>query len=271
LLLKAVRKHVKDAWARLYIERWLKAPAVTRNGQAVQRDQGVPQGSVIGPALMNLYMHYAFDAWMQRAYPRYPFARYADDAVAHCRSRSEAESLLAAIRQRLRQCKLELHAEKSAVVYCKESGRRKEYPRIQFTFLGYTFRPRRAQGRDGKAWSGFLPAVSAEAIQRMTSIIREWNLAGQTRLGLHEIAARYNSRLSGWLNYYGRFHRWAMARVFARFDRQLKHWAQRKYRRLRRHSHRATGWLQRMHARYPRLFIHWLAFGGQTVRTMGAV
>jgi group II intron reverse transcriptase/maturase len=271
LLLKAMRKHVKDAWAVLYIERWLTAPAVTVDGQTVQRTKGVPQGSVIGPALMNLYMHYAFDAWMQREYPQHPFVRYADDAVVHCRSRSEAEGLLAAIAERLRQCKLELHPEKSGVVYCKDDRRRKTYPRIQFTFLGYTFRPRRAQGRDGKAWTSFLPAVSAGAVKRMIAIIREWNLASQTHLCLHELAARYNTRLRGWLNYYGRFQRWGMQRVFARFDRQLEHWARRKYRRLERHRWRAMGWRQRMATRFPRLFIHWLAFGRASARTMGAV
>lgn len=69
LMRKVIRKHVKDPWALLYIERWLTAPAVTPNGQTVQRSKGVPQGSVIGPVLMNAYMHYAFDRWMQRQYP----------------------------------------------------------------------------------------------------------------------------------------------------------------------------------------------------------
>jgi hypothetical protein len=149
LLRKAIRKHVKDPWALLYIERWLTASAVSVDGRTVQRTKGVPQGSVIGPVLMNCYMHYTFDAWMQREYPHIPFSRFADDAVAHCRSESEAQALLSAIAERLKVCKLEVHPEKSGVVYCKDAKRRKEYPRIQFTFLGYTFRPRRTQRRNG--------------------------------------------------------------------------------------------------------------------------
>jgi RNA-directed DNA polymerase len=271
LLRTVIRKHVKDPWALLYIERWLTAPAVSLDGQTLQRTKGVPQGSVIGPALMNLFMHYCFDAWMQREYPRNPFARYCDDAVAHCRSESEARALLAAIERRLQSCKLQMHPEKSGVVYCKDSNRLGSYPRIQFTFLGYTFRPRGAKARNGKTWTAFLPAVSAAATQRMTRTIREWHLPRQTPVGLHELAARYNATLRGWLNYYGHFYKSAMRRVFDHFDQQLLRWARRKYRKLARSPRRSRRWLKQMVRRAPRLFIHWLAFGQVPVRTMGAV
>jgi RNA-directed DNA polymerase len=271
LMRKAIRKHVKDPWALLYIERWLTAPAMSVDGETLRRTQGVAQGSVIGPVLMNLYMHYAFDAWMRREHPHTPFARYADDAVAHCRSESEAKGLLTAIEGRLKECRLEMHPEKSGVVYCKDAARGEDYPRIQFTFLGFTFRARRSPSRGGKIKANFLPAASAAAIQRMNRQISAWNLHRQTSVSLHELAARYNATLRGWLNYYGRFYQTAMRRVFDHFDRRLARWAERKYRRLLRHPTRSHRWLRQAVRRHPRLFIHWLVFGRVTVRTMGAV
>jgi group II intron reverse transcriptase/maturase len=212
LLRKAIAKHIKDPWCLLYIERWLTASAVSPDGQTIQRTRGVPQGSVIGPVLMNLFMTYAFDRWMEREHPKNPFSRYADDAVAHCRSEAEAVRLLAAIDQRLKECKLEMHPEKSGIVYCKDSNRRKDYPRVSSTFLGYEFRPRRAKNRDGKTWTSFPPAISASATKRIVQQIREWNLPRPTSVSLNELAKRHNPQMLGWMNYYSHFYKSALAR-----------------------------------------------------------
>ena len=192
LLMKAVRTHIKDRWVLLYVERWLKAPLEAVDGNIVYRDKGTPQGGVISPLLMNLFMHYAFDRWMQKTRPHCPFARYADDAVVHCRSQAEAEQLLAAIGERMAQCKLTMHPDKSKVVYCKNSNRRKAYSVIQFTFLGFTFKPRASRNKQGTIFTGFLPAASRDAIIRMLRTIKSWQLQRQTPAAIEELSERYN-------------------------------------------------------------------------------
>ena len=102
----------------LYIERWLKAPVQEEDGQLVPRAKGTPQGGVISPLLANLFLHYAFDRWMAGRYPQVPFERYADDAIVHCRTEMEAQGVRAAIAARMRECGLELHPEKTKIVYC---------------------------------------------------------------------------------------------------------------------------------------------------------
>lgn len=174
LLMKAVRSHIKEGWILLYIERWLTAPFETTDGERVTRQRGTPQGGVVSPILMNLFMHYTFDAWMQRTNPTCPFARYADDAVVHCRNRKQAEEVMRSIALRLAECGLTMHPDKSKVVYCKDDKRTASYPHVHFTFLGFTFRPRRAITSQNRRFTGFLPGVSADALKRMRKEVRGW-------------------------------------------------------------------------------------------------
>jgi hypothetical protein len=166
---------------------------------------GTPQGGGISPLLANLFLHYTFDTWMRRPYPSIPFERYADDVVCHCRTQREAETLKAALDARFGEWHLQLHPQKTQVDYCKDSNRQADYPQIQFTFLGFTFRPQMAKNRHGKIFTNFLPAVSPQALKRMRARIRCLRLRRQVQLSLEEIAWRLNPTLRGWWQYYGDF------------------------------------------------------------------
>jgi RNA-directed DNA polymerase len=139
LLLKAVRSHIRERWILLYLERWLTVPFETAEEELLLRQSGTPQGGVVSPILMNLFMHYTFDIWMERSHPQCRFSRYADDAVVHCRSQKQAREVMQSIASRLADCGLAMHPEKSKIVYCKDSNRTQAYPHVQFTFLGFTF------------------------------------------------------------------------------------------------------------------------------------
>ena len=172
----------------LYLERWLRAPVSMPDGDLVERERGTPQGAVVSPVLANLFLHYAFDCWMQREYPNIPFERYADDAICHCASEAQALELRQALEQRFAACRLRLHPEKTKIVYCKDANRPGEYPERSFDFLGYTFRPRVAIGRDRKRFVSFIPAVSDKAAKRMRLEVRRWRMHLRSDLELEEIA-----------------------------------------------------------------------------------
>src|SRR5262245_22083509 len=148
-----VHKHTDYRWVLLYVERWLQAPTVTEEGAVNERRRGTPQGGVLGPLLRNLFLHYAFDRWLRRVLPTGPFARYADDGVVQCQTEGQAQEVKRLLAERLRACGLELHPDKTHIVYCKDSNRPRDYPTRQFTFLGFTFRPRRARNREGKCFT----------------------------------------------------------------------------------------------------------------------
>jgi RNA-directed DNA polymerase len=102
--------------------------------------------------LANTFLHLAFDEWMRKMHPEVPFERYADDIVAHGKTKEQAHQVLASIKRRLEHCRLEVHPEKTRIVYCKDDDRTGRHPQEKFDFLGYTFRPRRAKNRGGETF-----------------------------------------------------------------------------------------------------------------------
>jgi RNA-directed DNA polymerase len=258
LLLKAAQKHVKEDWALLYIERWLTAPMELEDGTRVERTRGTPQGGVVSPVMANLFMHYAFDAWMGREHPELPWCRYADDGLVHCRTLKEAEAIKAALQKRLAECGLEMHPTKTRIIYCKDRDRKGRYPNTSFDFLGYTFRPREARDRKcNRAFLSFTPAVSSAALKNMRQKIRELNFRSRTQMELGDIARQLNPILRGWIEYYGRYRPSELRSLYRHVNKTLVTWAMRKYKRLRRHRTRAAKWLEGFAESGPRLLVYW--------------
>ena len=257
LLMRAVRRHTDCAWVLLYIERWLKAPVRMPDGSLVIPDKGTPQGAVISPVLANLFLHYAFDRWMQQHYPEVPFERYADDAICHCRSEAQAHMLKQGLEARLAQCKLELHPVKTKIVYCKDANRQADHPQVRFDFLGYTFRPRSARNRRGKLFVSFTPAVSDSAARAMRQTMRCRGWLRRYDLELTALAELTRPILLGWIRYYGRFNLTALKLALRTVDESLVRWAQRKYKHLRGRREGAWQWLTGVQTRQPALFPHW--------------
>jgi RNA-directed DNA polymerase len=255
LMLYAVKKHTDSKWMLLYIERWLKAPAQLEDGSLIERAKGTPQGGVISPLLANMFLHHAFDEWMRVNHPSTPFARYADDIIVHCRTEAQARVMLRVIERRLARCKLQLHPEKTKIVYCKDAKRPGSYEHESFNFLGYSFRPRDCRGRN--YFVGFNPAVSKSALKAMSATIRSWKLQLWSSSSLEDIARRINPAIRGWLNYYGRYYKSAMRPILRQLQYALVRWAMRKYKRLRGHWLKATHWLGCIARRDPRVIASW--------------
>lgn len=258
LLMKAVRKHTDNPWVILYIERWLKAPMQFPQGRLKERTQGTPQGSVISPVLSNLFLHYAFDHWISQNHPHIKWCRYADDGLAHCQSEQEAKMLLEVLKQRFADCGLELHPEKTKIVYCKDGRRQDQHEHTMFTFLGYTFRCRSVKNsKDGRIFLGFTPAVSKEALKAMQEKIRTEKIHKKTEASLEDIAKMMNPILNGWLNYYGKYSPSSLYPMLRYFNMRLKAWVMRKFKPLRGHKTKATLLLKRVMTTKPKLFAHW--------------
>ena len=259
LVMRAVKKHTDCKWILLYVERWLTAPMQKEDGSIMERSRGTPQGGVASPLLANIFMHHAFDEWMKREHPNIPFERYADDILLHCKTEKQARFIRDKIEQRLKRCKLELHPEKTRLVYCKDERRDQEFADTSFDFLGYTFRPRINRTRNGKLFVNFSPAISDKAKKSIRHTIKRWRLHRWSGATLNSIAVEINPVIRGWINYYGRYIRSEVRSPLQQVDWYLIRWATGKYKRLRGHQRRASAWVAGIRSRDPQLFAHWAA------------
>lgn len=258
LLMKAVDKHVEEKWAKMYIKRWLEAPIEDKDGNRRYRDgTGTPQGGVISPLLANLFLHYALDRWLEMNYPSLKFVRYADDAIVHCHTLKQAEHLLSAIQNRMQECGLEVNEKKSKIAYCKKAGRKAPYKTVSFDFLGYTFQPRSTGSKTGRMFLGFDCAISTKSRKKITEVFRDSRFHKWTLSDITRIADEFNPKIRGWINYYGRFRKYSLMKIFRIFHRRLMLWAVNRYKRFNGSMRKAGRWLYELSREQTDLFVHW--------------
>lgn len=255
-LMKAVYKHTDEKWVTLYISRFLKAPIVMPSGEVEERNSGTPQGGVISPILANLFMHYTFDRWISKNYPKNPWARYADDGVVHCKSKEEAEEILENLKSRLLECGLEIHPQKTKMVYCRSDKFNGRHENESFDFLGYTFRTRLAKSKNGSFFQTFSPAVSDSAAKSFRDKIRTIR-RGCKNLSLEEYAREINPIVRGWMNYFMKFGSREARKQIDYVNMSMVRWLTRKYKRIKRSKGKAWRMLARLSKAQPELFYHW--------------
>jgi RNA-directed DNA polymerase len=258
-LMLAVGKHVPENWAKLYIRRWLATPVLTKSGELVAKQgKGTPQGGVISPLLANLFLHYGFDKWLEQTDGTVNFTRYADDVIVHCKSKAHAEQTLKAIRQRMNDVGLELHPQKTKIVYCRDHRRQEKYPEVKFDFLGYSFQPRSTNSRTTSGmFLGFDCAISISSRKRIADKLGELRVEKLSFKSIVGVAQYLNPMIRGWINYYGKFRISMLHKVFRLLNQRLVRWVRKRYKRYKTSLRRGFQWLKRVQEQYPNLFYHW--------------
>lgn len=261
LLLKAVEHYTDKKYILLYVKRWIEVAVELPDGTIKPTEgKGTPQGGVISPVLANIFMDIVFDKWIAKEYPENAFERYADDIIVHCKNIKEALRLLEAIKQRLKDCKLELNQKKSKIVYCRRNQKRQPPFKAryqEFDFLGFTFKPR-MEKKGGKMRLGFSPAISQKSISRITSELFKMKIHRWVHLPFSRIAYQLKLKIRGWLDYYGVYRKSEMRRLFKTLNQRLYKWVRNKYKRLKKkHWYYSLKHLQGIAESYPNMFEHW--------------
>jgi len=254
LMMKAVQRYTEEKWVLMYIERWLKSGVVKEDGKLSNREEGSGQGSVISPLLSNIFLHFVFDKWMEKNYPRVPFERYCDDIIVHCKSKAQALYMQFLISERLKACKLKLNQEKTRIVFCKNPNNKgmENHQHVSFNFLGYTFKPTLQPTKNGLLLLT-TPSMSTQSKKRVREKIKELKIK-QAPGKIHQLAKVINERTRGWINYYCEFGKWATVDLWRGLNWRLLKWA------MNRRTwgmRRAVRWLKSIYETRPGLFIHW--------------
>jgi group II intron reverse transcriptase/maturase len=258
-LMLALKKHVSERWCLMYIERWLQTPVQTKTGELVMKQgKGTPQGGVISPLLANLFLHYAMDKWLEQTHPRVSYVRYADDAILHCKSKSQADYVMRNLNKRMKQCGLELHPEKTKLVYCRDYRRQGAFENVKFDFLSYSFQPRTARSKKTRElFLGYDCAISTSSKKRIAEKMRELKVETLTHNSIVGVAQFLEPYIRGWINYYGKFRIWEMNPIFQLLRRRLVMWARKRYKRYKTTINGTYAWLERVKEQYPTLFYQW--------------
>jgi RNA-directed DNA polymerase len=257
IMMELLGGHTQEKWILMYVERWLKAGVEQADGCILARTQGTPQGGVVSPLLANIYLHHAFDTWMDIAHAGSPFERYADDIVIHCDSKEQAKQILSDLQERMRAFDLTLHPEKTKIVFCKNYKRNERFENESFTFLSYSFQPRTIKNKFTavKRLLIFSPAICNNAKTSIRTSIKEvidkyW--CSQT---LASFAKKLNPKIRGWINYYAKYHKDKAHNVFYYLNGLIRDWIKNTY--------KITGKdklykkYQQIQADNPALFYHW--------------
>jgi len=253
--LQMLSQHTQEKWVLMYVERWLKAGVEQEDGSIAGRTKGTPQGGVISPLLANLYLHNAFDKWMETENPQNPFERYADDIVIHCKSKEEAEELLQRLKEQMGKYELTLHPEKTKIVHCKQNGRTETHEHESFTFLSYSFQPRKCESRMETIFLGFSCAICTNAKTSIKAAIRAIFGLTYSEQTLAMLAKELNPKIRGWVNYYAKFARSEGLRVYRYLNDQIQKWIARKYK-IKYKTAMIQKYLSILEES-PKLFYHW--------------
>ena len=257
-LMLALDRHVEEKWVKMYIKRWLEAPIVSQDGSVRHRaGEGTPQGGVISPLLANLYLHYTFDRWMDIKFSHMRFVRYADDIVIHCRTEKQSHYVLDKVRERLAECNLTLHPDKTKIVYCQNYQRPKLQGKVKtFDFLGFSYRPKSMVSKWGGMFLGFGSEISRKSSGKILGELRASRFDHKAK-SWGEIANLLNEKIRGWVQYYDKHRPRTLTNVFYRFHRRLVKWIVNHYKRFKGSKSRAYKHLEYIRRQYPTLFYHW--------------